>query len=77
LNETDLKYDKKLYGEKYNKVEQFLADSKGFLMLIKTDYNKVMGFFVPSNFKGRKSEINLNALLVFYWINQNSELVTI
>ena len=45
-------------------------------MLIKTNYNKVIGFFVPSNFKAKSSSYNENPLLAFYWINQNSQLVT-
>ena len=45
-------------------------------MLISTNYDKVFGFFVPSNFKIRSVEATPKALLAFYWINQNSELAT-
>jgi len=59
-----------------DRLYEFLADSDGFLMLISTNYDKVFGFFVPSNFKIRSVEATPKALLAFYWINQNSELAT-
>ena len=76
MNETDLEVNGNLNGEIKEKVEQFLADSDGFLMLVKTNSNKVIGFFIPSNFKEKLYKKSSNPLLVFYWINKNSELVT-
>jgi len=65
-----------LRGARRDGLEEFLADSDGFLTLISTNYDKVIGFFVPSNFKRRSVEADPNALLAFYWINANSELAT-
>ena len=45
-------------------------------MLIKTNFNKIIGFYVPSNFKAKRWTNDKKPILVFYWINQNSELVT-
>lgn len=56
LNKTDLKEGKTLRGEKQEKVEQFLADSDGFLMIVKTDFSAVFGIFVSLNFKIKNRE---------------------
>jgi len=76
LGPTDLLPGQDLRGARRDGLHEFLADSDGFLVLISTDYDKVIGFFVPSNFKIRSTEATPNSLLAFYWINQNSELAT-
>jgi len=53
-----------------DRLYEFLADSDGFLMLISTNYDRVIGFFVPSNFKIRSAEVTPKALLAFYWLDE-------
>jgi hypothetical protein len=46
------------------------------LFLVKTNYNKVFGIFAPSNYKAYSLARTSNRILAFYWINDNSDLVT-
>jgi len=65
-----------LSGARRDSLYEFLADSDGFLMLMSTTFGKVIGFFVPSNFKIRSVEATSKAFLAFYWVNENLELAT-
>ena len=76
LTSKDLESGNNLRDERRERLYQFLADSDGFLMLVSTNYSKVFGIFVPSNFKTRGYHWTNKPILAFYWIENNSELVT-
>lgn len=76
LNVSDVWDDEYFSDEKKEELNQFSAHSDGFLVLIRTNHSKIIGFFVPSNFKNKSYEKTSNPLLAFYWINNNSNLVT-
>jgi hypothetical protein len=76
FTEKDLDKSNDLGDERRKTLYQFLADSDGFLILVRSNFDKTFGFFVPSNFQKRDNSEMTNPLLAFYWIENNSKLAT-
>ena len=64
-------YDKGLNVKFYDS----LNTANAFFILIKSDFGKNFGFFLPGNFH-RGDYMYLDKVLAFYWIYKDEELVT-
>ena len=54
---------------------KYLSKFNSFLIIIKSEANKSFGFFIPSQLEINKWQVTKNQIC-FYWINNESELVT-
>ena len=45
--------------------------------MVRTQYNKVIGFFIPIMANGNASSLVGKPLMAFYWTNPDQKLVTI